>query len=422
MLKSSGRLLSLLLVAALFVLAQAPVTAQDGFKDAKKEFEAAKRDGSATKMSRAVDQMAAAQTPEARDYLISVLADDQKDRKAKKPGLPGEVRKKVIMGLSVFTDDESVGKIGEAVLKIDSLKDPVAALDQFDFFLALVRMNNNQAATKVIVDALAEAKVPNPYIKCAALEAVRQGGDSRFVDAVVAITRESNKEWWTKWKVVPINVFACLESIAQTDDNEACVKAVEATADLAKMWEDDKVVPDDRVRYFAGKMLKALTGEIADVGSWQFWKWWALQKKAVGKAPKVEKAPKREITKARSPVFNVAPVGKRFVFSLDMSLSMNLPLNIDLPEIEKTPASTAQERQPQKRRRPRRAKTPGRRSQAHRGRRKEARHRRAQRVAMEDHLHQAGARPRGTGARHWQARRRRGVRHHSLVHRCRVHH
>jgi hypothetical protein len=337
MLKSSGRLLTLLLVAALFVMAQAPVTAQDGFKDAKKDFESAKKDGSATKMGRAVDLIAASLTPEARDYLLSVLSDDQKDRKNRKPGLPGEVRKKVIMGLSVFTDDESVGKIGEAVLKIDSLKDPVAALDQFDFFLALVRMNKNEAATKVIIEALAESKVPNPYIKCAALEAVRQGGDSRFVDAVVAITRESNKEWWTKWKVVPINVFACLEVIAQTDDNEACVKAVEATADLAKVWEDDKIVPDDRVRYFAGKMLKAITGEIADVGSWQFWKWWALQKKAVGKAPKVDKAPKREITKARAPVFNVAPVGKRFVFSLDMSLSMNLPLKIDLPEIEKRP-------------------------------------------------------------------------------------
>ena len=337
MLKSSGRLLSLLLVAALFVLSQAPATAQDGFKDAKKEFESAKKDGSATKMGRAIDQIAASQTPEARDYLISILSDDQKDRKNKKPGLPGDVRKKVIMGLSVFTDDESVGKIGEAVLKIDSLKDPVAALDQFDFFLALVRMNKNDAATKVVNDALAETKVPNPYIKCAALEAIRQGGDSRFVDGVVAITRESNKEWWTKWKVVPINVFACLEVIGQTDDNEACVKSVEATADLAKMWEDEKIVPDDRIRYFAGRMLKALTGEIADVGSWQFWKWWALQKKSVGKAPKVEKAPKREITKARAPVFNVAPVGKRFVFSLDMSLSMNMPLKIDLPEIEKRP-------------------------------------------------------------------------------------
>ena len=150
MLKSSGRLLSLLLVAALFVLSQAPATAQDGFKDAKKEFESAKKDGSATKMGRAIDQIAASQTPAARDYLISILSDDQKDRKNKKPGLPGDVRKKVIMGLSVFTDDESVGKIGEAVLKIDSLKDPVAALDQFDFFLALAMIPGDMIARSLI--------------------------------------------------------------------------------------------------------------------------------------------------------------------------------------------------------------------------------------------------------------------------------
>lgn len=335
---ATQRFLFVFVLLGLFALAQTPLTAQDGFKDAKKDFETAKKEGSATKMGRAVDALANAKTPEARDYLLGVLADDQKERKNKKPGLPGDVRKKVIMALSTFTDDESVGKIGESVVKIDSLKDPVTALDQFDFLLALARMKN-ATADKIIIGALTvSGKTANPYIKCAALEAVRQAGDARFIDAVVGIMKEDNKEWWNKWKIVPINMFACLEVIAQTDENEACVKAVESTADLAKTWEDDKLTVDDRVRYFAQRMLKALTGEHADVGSWQFWKWWALQKKAVGRAPKIDKAPKKqEQTKAKPPAFGVTPVGKRYVFSLDMSLSMEMPLKIDLPEIERRP-------------------------------------------------------------------------------------
>lgn len=336
---ASSRLLSILVVAALFLLAQAPVVAQDAFKDAKKEFDTARKENSATRMGRAIENMAAAKTPEARDHLLGLLAEDQKDRKNRKPGLPGEVRKKLLMALSTFSDDESVSKIGEAVLKIDSVKDPASALDQFDFLLALVRMKESAPAQQVVSNALSFAGKPaNPYIKCAALEAIRQGGDSRYVDGVVAVIKEENKEWWTKWKIVPINVFACLEAIAQTDENEATVKAVEATADLAKTWEDDKVVVDDRVRYFAGRMLKALSGEHADIMSWQFWKWWALQKKTLGRSPKIDNAPKKqEQTKAKPPVFNVAPVGRRFVFSLDMSLSMNMPLKIDLPEIERRP-------------------------------------------------------------------------------------
>lgn len=333
------RLVFLFLMALFLTMAQTPIGAQDAFKDAKKEYETAKKENSPTKMARAIEQMAGAKTPEARDYLLGLLAEDQKDRKNRKPGLPGDVRKKLLLSLSTFSDDESVGKIGEAVLKIDSFKDPASALDQFDFLVALARMRESKAAEQVVINALSMVTKPaNPYIKCAALEAIRQGGDSRYVDAVVAVMKEENKEWWTKWKIVPINVFACLEVIAQTDQNDATVKAVEATADLAKMWEEDKIAPDERVRYFAGRMLKSLSGENADIMSWQFWKWWALQKKALGKAPKIDKAPKKqEQTKAKPPVFNVAPVGKRFVFSLDMSLSMNMPLKIDLPEIEKRP-------------------------------------------------------------------------------------
>src|SRR5688572_12679571 len=115
MLNASVRLLSLVVLVA-FCFAGVPAGAQDTFKDAKKEFEAGKKESSAAKMGRAVEQIAALQTAEARDYLLGVLADDQKDRKQKRPGLPGEVRKKVILCLSMYADEESVKKIGEAVI------------------------------------------------------------------------------------------------------------------------------------------------------------------------------------------------------------------------------------------------------------------------------------------------------------------
>ena len=340
MVKSASWLAPKLWLAALVTLAictwiPAPALAlQDAFKDAKKEYDAGEKENSPAKMSRAVLAMGAAGTPEARDFLLDLLAQDQKARKGKKPGLPGDVRKNLISAMGSFSDEASVVKIGEAIAKIDSLKDPSSALDQFDLFFPLARMEKSESAMQVITGALSNPK--NPYVKVAALEAVRQGGNQRFVDAVVAILREDNKEWWEKWKIVPINVFACLEVIAATDVNDAALKAVTAAAELAQKWEIDKVEPDERTRYFAGRMLKAITGERADITAWKFWSWWAAQKKATGKVVGGAKAPERRPSKTASPpVFNTAPVGTRYVFCIDVSLSMNMELKINLDEIEK---------------------------------------------------------------------------------------
>lgn len=333
-----GARLLFLAVLALVAAAFAPAigTAQDAFKDAKKDFESAKKENSATKMGRAVDALGAAGSAEARDYLIGLLEEDQKARKNRKPGWPGDVRKKLIAALGNYTDDDSVAKLGAAILKYDSLKEPAAALDQYDLFYPLAGMDKSEAATNALIAALGDAK--NPYIKVAALEAIRRNGNHRFVDAVCAILREDNKEWWSKWKIVPINVFACLESIATTDTNDAAVKTVEAVSDLSLKWSNDKFEPDERVRFFGGRMLRAITGENADITSWQFWKWWAAQKRSVGKVVKGDKTPeKRSKTAPIPPIFNAPPVGTRFVFCIDVSLSMKMPLKINLEEIEKRP-------------------------------------------------------------------------------------
>lgn len=326
-------LLLCLIAAALLSVSVAPtgtVRADDDFKTLKKDYEQAKKDGSRTTMGRLIEKMAKTNDKDAAKYLLGELASDQKARKSKKAGLPGDVRDQIINALASFTDEESVGLIGKAALDLKSDKDPTLALDQFDFFKSLARMEGVEAADTTIRAALSDAK--NPYIKCAALEAVRQAKASRFTDDVVNILLEENEEWARKWLIVPINTLACLEDIVDTANKEAVIKTVEAVV----VWQERTSCGDERVLFFGGRMLNALTGELADMKSTAYWKWWAAQMKAVGAVDNNKKPnEKRSKTAAVPPVFDTAPVGKRFVFVIDCSDSMKLPLKITLEEIEK---------------------------------------------------------------------------------------
>jgi hypothetical protein len=319
----------LLCLVAVFALNTQQAGAQDEFKDIRKEYEQAKKDGQRTAMGRLVDKMAATNEKDAAKFLLQELADDQRARKSKKAGLPGDVRNRIVDGLSKFTDEESVGLIGKAALDLNSEKEPTLALDQFDFFKSLARMEGVAAADKTLRDALTDAK--NPYIKCAALEAIRQVAAKRFLDDVCNILREENEAWAKTWLIVPINVFACLEELVDSEEVAAAIKVVEAVV----AWDVYKCT-DERVRFFAGKMLFKITGEVADMASVDFWNWWIKQMQFAGKIDKNAKKPeKRSKTVAAPPVFDVQPVGKRFVFVIDCSDSMKLPLKITLEEIEK---------------------------------------------------------------------------------------
>jgi hypothetical protein len=318
--------LCLTAVFALYV----PVGAQDEFKDLRKEYEQAKTDGQRTAMGRLIDKMAATNQKDAAKYLLAELDADQKARKAKKAGLPGDVRDKIVDGLSRFTDEESVGLIGKAALNLDSNKTPILALDQFDFFKSLARMEGVAAADKTLREALQDPK--NPYIKCAALEAIRQAAAKRFLDDVCNVLREENELWSKTWLIVPINTLACLEELVEPEETEAAIKVVEAVI----AWQKRTLCTDERVHFFGGKMLFKVTNEVADMSSIPFWEWWVKQMQFAGKVDDNTKKPeKRSKTAALPPVFDTAPVGRRFVFVIDVSKSMELPLKITLAEIEK---------------------------------------------------------------------------------------
>ena len=319
-------------MVGLLTLVSAPpgvVLAADDFKSAKKQFTKAKKEGSSTAMSRALRAIGSCNTTEAAKFLLKELQADQKARARGKLALPGKVRDKLMDVLAEFTDDPSVKIIGEAALKLDSMKKPTLALDQFDFFKALSSMEKSTAAAAIIRAALAESK--NPYIKCAALEAVRQNEALQYRDDVIKILYEDNEAWAKKWKIVPINVFACLEALVDKDDKELAIKVVEATIH----WEEKKWCDDERVRFFGGKMLWEATGEYADMASVAYWKWWLIQIKRGAVIPKDGPKKRRSRTVVVPPMFDAAPVGKRFVFVIDVSTSMNMDLKIDLKEIKK---------------------------------------------------------------------------------------
>lgn len=331
-----ARMICALGLAALALAFAVPATsarADGDFKTAKKNYEQAKKDESRTGMERAVDEMAASNDAEAAKYLLKELAEDQKARKAGKKGLPGDTRKKIIAGLAKFTDEDSVKLVGEAALKLNSSPkggEPALALDQFDFFLALASMSNSASADATIKSAIADAK--NPYVKVAAMEAVRQALAKRFIAEVIAVLNETNEDWAKTWTIVPINAFACLEKVVEPGDTDNVIKVLEATI----AWEERKLCSDERVRFFGGRMLYAMTGEVVDMGSTFFWKWWVAQMKVSGKVDTKQKPDaKRSKTAATPPVFDTQPVGKRYAFVIDVSKSMEMSLKISLEELEK---------------------------------------------------------------------------------------
>jgi len=328
-----GCVLGLAALSFAIALPAPGVAAQANFKEVKKTYENAKKDESRTAMERAITEMAGTNDPDAAKYLLKELSDDQKARKSGRKGLPGDVRKCIVLGLSKFTDEDSVKMIGEAALKLNSAPsggDPTLALDQFDFFLALAGMTNSASADTTLRTALAEGK--NPYVKVAALEAVRQAVAKRFIDDVIKVLLEENESWAKTWTIVPINTLACLEKIVEPGDTQNAIKAVEAVI----TWEERKLCSDERVRFFGGRMLRAVTGESIDMGATFFWKWWVAQMKVAGKVDTTQKPDtKRSKTAATPPVFDTQPVGKRYAFVIDVSLSMDMPLKISLEELEK---------------------------------------------------------------------------------------
>ncbi|MEE9310822.1 MAG: hypothetical protein V3V10_00290 [Planctomycetota bacterium] len=307
------------------------VLAED-FKDLKKEYVQAKKDGARSAMKRILPRMANTGDPKAAKFMLKELAADQKARKDGDAGLPGEVRSILIKSLASFTDDKSVEAIGNAALKLESDKTPVLALDQFDFFLALAKMEKVESANKTIRAAIAHKK--NPFVKVAAIEAVRQAGAKRFIEDVCNVLREENEKWRTTWHIVPINVFACLRDIVDPDDMDSVYMAVNA----AISWEDSNPQDNLRVYYFAGMMLNALTGETAGLKkSQKWWTWWVTQMKAVGAANAGGAPKKGKRSETDDPVepFGLPPVGNRFVFVIDISYSMNMELKIELENLKK---------------------------------------------------------------------------------------
>lgn len=328
-----GCILGLSALAFALALPVGQASAQADFKTAKKAYEQAKTDESRTAMERAIDDMAASNDPDAAKYLLKELTDDQKARKSGKKGLPGDARKKIVAGLAKFTDEESVKMIGDAALKLNSSPkggDPTLALDQFDFFRTLAGMTDVAVADSTLRTALTDKE--NPFLKVAALEAIRQAGAKRFIDDVIAILLEENEKWAKIWTIVPINTLACLEKIVEPGDSQNVIKTIEAVI----VWEERKLCSDERVRFFGGKMLRTLTSETIDMGSTFFWKWWVAQMKVSGKVDTANKPDtKRSKTAASPPVFDTQPVGKRYAFVIDVSKSMEMPLKITLEELEK---------------------------------------------------------------------------------------
>jgi hypothetical protein len=340
----AGLLVVISAAVLLLSIPPAPAGAQAAseLRAERNAYQQAQREGKHTEMARIVGRIAAMDLPEAADFLLSELKKDQDDRRRRppRPGLPGNVRKEIIRGLMAFKDEESIARIAGAAAEMNSAPagirrlppgDPILALDQLDLFEALAGMNVTSADAR-IRESIREPA--NPYLKVAAIEAVRSVGARRFVPDIISVLHEDNASWRDTWKIVPVNVFAALAELVEPGDTATVKEIVEAV--LVFAGRDGP--RDERVNMLGSRMLNRLTGEVADLFSLSYWRWWLAQmeaKAAGGKEPEQPKPSGRRSETAAPPiVFDVAPVGD-IVFVIDVSDSMHLPLRIDLDEIER---------------------------------------------------------------------------------------
>ncbi len=192
--------------------------------------------------------------------------------------------------------------------------------------LGLGKTAGGDAAIKA---CLLDSKPKDFNLKAAALEAIGQSARKELAPAVATLLATWNPEWDEKGVIVAMcAIFAC-PKLVNPQEKEPRDSIMRGLINILKNAKND------RLTYFSVKALAEITGEKM-YSEPKFWEWWIEigGYKGQGDRPEGETTAERKVPK----FFEMATVGKRVVFSIDVSGSMQHPAKMPpQPKKEKPP-------------------------------------------------------------------------------------
>lgn len=224
-----------------------------------------------------------------------------------------------------FNSDEALAECKDNLVKFTRPEQIFAA------YYALTGLGKGKTAggDAVIKACLLESKPKEFNLKAAALEAIGEAARKELAPAVAELFATWNADWDDKGVIVAMSGIFAAPKIVNPQEKEPRDPVMRGLINILKNAKND------RLRYFSVKALADITGEKM-YSEPKFWEWWI----EVGGYKTEKERPEGQTEAARKVprFFDMATVGKRVVFCIDVSGSMALPVSMPpAPKKEKPP-------------------------------------------------------------------------------------
>lgn len=243
--------------------------------------------------------------------------------------------------IAVERDAEAQVRMGEAFAQFNSeealaeCKEQISKFTKpeqiFGAYYALTGLGKGKTAggDAALRACLLESKPKDFNLKAAALEAIGESGRRELAPALAELFATWNPDWDDKGVIVALSGIFAAPKLVNPQEKEPRDSVMRGLINILKNAKND------RLRYFSVKALADITGEKM-YSEPKFWEWWI----EVGGYKTQKDRPEGQTEAARKVprFFEVATVGKRVVFCIDVSGSMSLPVTMPpAPKKEKPP-------------------------------------------------------------------------------------
>jgi|GEM_PF-2081538 len=224
-----------------------------------------------------------------------------------------------------FNSEEALSEVKDTISKFTRPEQIFAA------YYALTGIGNGKTAggDAILKACVLESKPKDYNLKAAALEAIGESARKEVAPAVAELFATWNPDWDDKGVIVAMCGIFAAAKIVKPEEKEPRDSVMRGLINILKNAKND------RLRYFSVKALSEISGEKM-YSEPKFWEWWI----DVGGYKTQKERPEGQTEAARKVprFFDMATVGKRVVFCIDVSGSMAGPVSMPpAPKKEKPP-------------------------------------------------------------------------------------
>lgn len=239
-----------------------------------------------------------------------------------------EIKRKAAQALGSFT---SPAALEQVVSKTRRFIEAKSSRELFYAYLILRGMarTTNEDANKVVKKLALDDLKKDPYwANMAALEAIADSRDSRWLDVAVEILRTENDDWAEEYHIVPLSAInAVAKCTTGQVDLKAHIRSLEALTEAIERYSKPE---HDRIRYLAAHAIweianfKRVLGLDSPTDNVVFLKYYisGLKTEKIKRGEKIDKMRGKSRTTNRPTATGIELPGRKIVFCVDVSSSM----------------------------------------------------------------------------------------------------